>query len=373
MTALVLGAGAAGLLHALAYRAHGVRVAAIFDPDARRARDLADLCGAEVAPSLEALAGSDAEFASVCSPPAAHVAQAALLARSGRTVFVEKPVAVSRGELRRLAALPGCVPVVQWRAGRGLRAVRRAIARGELGDAPVVSCDLAWSRDEAYVRARGASWGCGAVLSVGIHAIDALLWALDRTVEDARGVTTRREGAWAETGAVGHLRFEGGALATLRISLDGGADTTRLTFCGRGVTAVLEGGEADPTATAVRWSAADLADGPRADERVAALARLERETSGALGSPLLVPYLGGAIRAAREGRSPGDTERLPSMADVVEAHATALGLARDARAGQPAAGSGSVAMGTSGSMRYPSSRVTRASPSPRRRMRRMVV
>jgi predicted dehydrogenase len=325
--AILVGAGAAGLLHSLAYRAHGVGIAAIYDPDARRAHELAESCGAEVAPSVEALARSDAPFASICSPPAAHVAQAALLARDGRTVFVEKPVAVSFDELERLRALPRCVPVVQWRAGRALRAIRRAIARGDLGEAPVVSCDLAWSRDDAYLAARGASWGCGAVLSVGIHAIDALIWALGRRVLDVSGLTTRRDGAWAETGAVGQLRFEGGALATLRISLDGGADTTRLAFCGGGVSAVIEGGEADPTGGSVRWTAMNVAQDPGAAARTDALERLERETAGALGSPLLVPYLGAAIAAVREGRSPGDTERLPSMTDCLPAHAAALRLA----------------------------------------------
>ncbi len=235
---------------------------------------------------------------------------------------MEKPVAISFEELERLRALPSCVPVVQWRAGRAIRAVRRAIARGELGDAPVVSCDLAWGRDDAYVRARGESWGCGAILSVGIHAIDAVLWAIGRKVIEAIGRTTRREGAWAETGAVGLMLFEGGALASLRISFDGGADATRLTFCGRGVTAVIEGGEGDPTASSVHWIAAR-----GAGARVASLQSLERETEGATGSPLLVPYLGDAVAAIREGRVPGDTQRLPSIADSFEAHATALELA----------------------------------------------
>lgn len=325
LSAVIAGAGVAGLLHALALRAAGVRIAGIFDPDRARAAALAEQCGgAAVAPDLEALAAIDADIANICSPPAVHVAQAELLSRSARILFVEKPVGVSRSELERLQALPGCVPVVQWRAGRAIRAVRKAISRGELGDAPVISLDLAWGRDASYVRARGASWGCGAVLSVGIHAIDAVLWALGRKVIDARSVTTRREGAWAETAAVGLLAFEGGALASLRISFDGGADATRLTFCGNGITAIIEGGEGDPTASAVRWHAL-----PGSAARVAALQALERETDGATGSPLLVPYLGDAVAAVREGRVPGDTQRLPSVADSLEAHITALRLASD--------------------------------------------
>ncbi|MEA2751082.1 MAG: myo-inositol 2-dehydrogenase / D-chiro-inositol 1-dehydrogenase [Myxococcales bacterium] len=324
MKAIIAGAGIAGFLHSLAYRAHGVTIAGVFDPDPRRAHDLAELHGARAASTFEELARIDADVASICSPPRHHVAQAEELARADRAVLIEKPVAVSLDELTRLRALPRCIPVVQWRAGRGLRAVRAAIARGELGDAPVASCDLAWGRDDAYVRARDASWGCGAVLSIGIHAIDALEWAIDRPVKTVSGLTTRRAGAWAETGAVGLIAFEGGALASLRLSLDGGGDATLLTFCGNDVTATIAGGEGDPTGTSVKWS---VARGPGSHARLAALATLERETRGSLGSPLLVPYVGDVIAALRAGASPGDTQRIPSIADCSSAHETALRLA----------------------------------------------
>jgi predicted dehydrogenase len=322
--ALLVGAGIAGFLHSLAYRAHGVAIAGIYDPDAQRAGELAELCGGVAVHSLAELACMDAELASVCSPPRAHVEQAELLAVGGRTVLIEKPVARSADELTRLSALSGCVPVVQWRAGRALRAVRRAIAAGELGDAPVVSCDLAWGRNDEYLNARGESWGCGAVLSVGIHAIDAVRWAIGREVEHVRGLTTRREGAWAETGAIGLMRFEGGALASMRISLDGGADTTRLVFCGRGVTASIEGGEGDPTATSVKWT---VARGAGSHARIAALHALEQETAGSVGSPLLVPYVGEVIAALRDGHRAGETPRIPSIADCIDAHLTALRIA----------------------------------------------
>ena len=322
--ALITGAGIAGFLHSLAYRAHGVTIAGVFDPDPQRARDLAELHDARVATTFEELSRIDADLASICSPPRHHVAQAEALARADRALLIEKPVAVSSEELARLSALPRCIPVVQWRSGRALRAVRAAIARGELGEAPVVGCDLAWGRDDAYVGARDASWGCGAVLSIGIHAIDALEWAIDRKVTSVSGLTTRRAGAWAETGAAGLIAFEGGALASLRLSLDGGGDATHLTFCGDGVTAAIAGREGDPTATSVTWS---VARGPGSHARLAALEMLERETRGSLGSPLLVPYVGDVIAALREGCSPGDTQRIPSIADCSSAHETALRIA----------------------------------------------
>src|SRR5690606_27383847 len=160
-----------------------------------------------------------------------------------------------------------------------------------------------------------AGWGCGATLSVGVHALDAVGWALGREIEGVAGATSRdRAGGCAgrETSAVAVLRFEGGATASFRVSIDGGDDATRITLSGNGVTARLAGGEADPTGGLLRWSARR---GVR--ERLEAL---ERATEGALGSPLLVPYLAAAIAALRDGERPGDSERLPAIASVRRAH-----------------------------------------------------
>lgn len=320
MKVVIVGAGASGLLHALSFRACGVSIDAVYDPERERARALADLCGGRAVSSFDEAVESDAAIAAVCSPPSWHVAQAEALARaSERTVFVEKPVAVSAGELERLCALRRCVPIVQWRAGRGLRALRRAIAHGELGPAPVISADLAWGRDDAYFRSRGEKWGAGALLSIAIHAVDAITWALDRKIEGVSGLLSDRFAAGGETAAVALFRFAGGALASLRISLDGGADATRIVACGRGITVVCEGSEADPTANALRWSAQDL----RARARLEAL---ERDTAGSNGAPLLVPYLAGAVDALRQGVPPGESERLPALAGVADAHAAVLGI-----------------------------------------------
>lgn len=319
-SAVISGAGASGLLHALSLRAAGVRIAAVFDPDAARARALAEATGARAASSLDELVEERAAFGCVCSPPSVHVDQATRFAETSRIVLVEKPVAVREVDLARLLALPACVPIVQWRAGRGLRALRAAIARGELGPAPVVSLDLAWGRDDEYFRARESTWGCGALLSIGIHAIDAVTWALGRPIASVSGLTHGREGVSGETGAVAILRYEGGALVSLRLSLDGGADTTRITACGGGVTAMLRGCEADPTASPVEWHASDASTRRR-------LESLERAATGSLGAPLLVPYLADVLAAYRDGESPGDSDRIPSIRGTLDAHEAAMLLA----------------------------------------------
>ncbi len=321
--AIVSGAGVSGLLHALALRAHGVRIAAIYDPSVERAEGLANLCdGARAVGSLSDLDRVDAELACVCGPPLTHVDQAEVLARPGRVVFVEKPVATTHDELERLARLPGCVPIVQWRAGRALVAARACIAQGELGPSPVASADLAWSRDADYfATGKGGrdAWGCGALLSIGIHAVDALLWSLGRPVEALSGMLGYRSGVELETSAVAHFGLRGGALGTLRLTLDGGPDRTRLSFCGAGTTLEIHGGEADPTASTLHVETNDEA-------RRARILAIEAGAHGSLGAPLLVPYLGHALAALDRGAHPGDDVDLPSIASVRPAHAAVLDL-----------------------------------------------
>jgi predicted dehydrogenase len=220
MKAAISGAGAAGLLHALSFRAHDVAVDQVFDPDPRRAQDLASLCGARAFDTFDALAESDADCVSITSPPRWHVEQAESCAREGRTVFVEKPVAIAEDEPERLMRLPGCVPIVQWRAGRAIRAIRRAISDGLFGRSPSACVDLALHRThDAATRAR--------------------------------------------------------------------------------------------------------------------LEAMEQTTRGHTAAPLLVPYLGDAIRALREGHLPGTCDALPAIGDVAAAHYAAIRAS--AREGTPAA------------------------------------
>lgn len=320
-TAAIVGAGASGLLHGLAYRAHGVEVTAVHDIDLQSAHHLAGILGARhVLGSIEEVASADVGCISICSPPRVHVAQVERCAARGRAIFVEKPVATEADDLERLAALSGIVPIVQWRRGRALGAIRRAVAAGDLGAAPSVAIDLAWNRDAAYfARGRGsrATWGCGAILSIGVHALDAVCWALASEPVDVSGFVERGPAFDIETRAAVALRFRSGAIATLHVTLDAGPDRTTLAFAGNGVTARIEGGEADPTAGAVAWSAIDGGARRR-------LEAIERESAGDLHGPLVVPFVGGALEALRRGEAPGESETLPSITDVRPGHDAAM-------------------------------------------------
>jgi predicted dehydrogenase len=154
-------------------------------------------------------------------------------------------------------------------------------------------------------------------LSVGIHAVDAVCWALGRPVIGASGALGYRPSLAVETSAVAHVRFDGGALAALRATFDAGEDRTRLSFAGNGVTAVISGRELDPTASEVAWSAAN-------DRTLDALRALEAGCGGGLEPPLVIPFLRDAIASIRDGARPGDRDTLPSTREVVDAHRAIL-------------------------------------------------
>lgn len=329
--AIIVGAGGAGLLHAVTYRAAGVAIAGVFDPDLARAAAFVSITGGVVATSLDELATFDADFASITSPPFAHVDQAALTQRAGRIVFVEKPVATTLADLARAEALGSCVPVVQWRAGRGLAIVRRAIDEGVFGAALSIDAELAWRRDAAYFTSGHVSrarWGCGVLLSLGIHAVDIVCLLAREPIAHVSGWLARaaRLPDWVDvdtTAEIG-LDFAGGSHARVRSSIDGGDGTTRFTIDGDNrARCTLSGSETDPTSALPVWSGLDPRDGAR-------VRRIEREAQlagdGATSAPLLVPFLHRAIAARRAGASPGDTPHLPSMAEVAAAHRAVLAL-----------------------------------------------
>ncbi len=317
--AIVLGAGAAGLLHALALRARGVNIAAVYDPDGARARALADLTGARVLDAWTNAVDDEASVVCVCGPPVVHAAQTMALARPGRRVLVEKPIAVDARELDALVDLPGCYAVLQWRFGRALRAVRAAIARGEFGRTPTVNVDLAWRRDDAYFEAgRGsrAAWGAGALLSIGVHAVDATLFALGDYVTRSSACFARDEsgrGRELDTRVALWMQTSRGALVSLRLTLDASHDRTRIAFAGNGACAEIEGGEADPTASRVHWSASTESARRR-------LALLEEHACGNLEGPLVVPLVAKALSSSDVRYGDGDRTCAPTLRDAAPAH-----------------------------------------------------
>lgn len=112
----VLGAGVMGGHHARSY-AHfpsRVELAGVFDPDAARARAVAERYDARAYTDVEALL-ADVDVVTIASPSRLHVEHALLALEHGCDVLVEKPVALDAAgarHLQRAAAADPRGPVV---------------------------------------------------------------------------------------------------------------------------------------------------------------------------------------------------------------------------------------------------------------------
>lgn len=313
--ALIVGAGMSGFLHALALRAAAVKIDGVFDPRRAQAELLASLVGGHATSSFAVAERMAVDVVAVCSPPTVHVAQAEALAGPERLLFVEKPVALDVGGLERLAKLPNVVPVLQWRAGRAARELATLLRVEAFGLAPRIEISIRTWRDAAYFAdgKRGrAQWGCGAMTSIGIHAIDLATYVVGRPILTWSGHETfGRADLDVTTRGCVTMMFEGGAVADVSITVDDErTNEVRITARGPMGYAELVATEADPTAAPL-----SVRGNPR---RVASALR---PPDGSCGVPLLVPFVKEALVAHARGLTS------VSVRDVAAAHAVAAGLA----------------------------------------------
>jgi predicted dehydrogenase len=184
----LLGAGMISSLHAEALRhSRKTRLAAISDLDARRARKLADDCGAGVVVHgtlQEMLANPEVEAVCVATPNHLHTESVLACIRAGKHVLCEKPPALSLSETDRMiaaAAESGLMfgVFVQCRLRPVVAATAAAIAAGRFGRILRIDAVMPWFRSQDYyhmdawrkVRAAGA----GVTIQHAFHYIDLLV------------------------------------------------------------------------------------------------------------------------------------------------------------------------------------------------------
>jgi len=213
-TCAVIAAGSQGRVHAqgyLAAEALGVRLAAVADPDAGAARELAADLGI---PGVydnhqELLEAERPDVVSICTPPSAHLeVMRAAVAAGVKAVHCEKPIATSYAEvleMHQLAADAGVQLTVnlQRRFEPVHRFARDQLAGGVIGD--VISL-------EGY---------CPNLPDWGAHIVDLLLFYRgDRAPSWVMGqvdVSVNRYvyGAFTETSSLTQVKWADGVNALI--------------------------------------------------------------------------------------------------------------------------------------------------------------
>jgi predicted dehydrogenase len=220
--------GIAELAHLPALRAQGERVelVAAVDTDPARLADFTVRHGIPAARSsvAELLERDRPDLVHLCTPPAAHAADAVRCLTAGAWVLIEKPPARSLAEYDRIAAAEGehgpfAAVVFQHRFGSaGLRLARLA-RTGALGRPLVAQCVTAWYRDHAYYdvpwRGSWATEGGGPTMGHGIHQMDLLLAVLGEWSEVRALTATLDRRVETEDVSAAIVRFANGAVATV--------------------------------------------------------------------------------------------------------------------------------------------------------------
>ena len=225
----VIGAGATSqLLHLpiLAERPD-VEVAAISDLDAIKGQAVAGRFGVpRVLSDDDLIAADEIEGVVVCAPSFLHESFAAACLEAGKHVLVERPLALSPGGVRHLLEVAratgrGVMLGQSHRYQANVRALRSAIAEGALGEigaARVTWLNRAVRRPRTGWRRRALESGGGALMDLGVPALDLALWVLGYPEVERVTATTPGDGFDVEEEAHIHAVTRDGTVVTLTAS-----------------------------------------------------------------------------------------------------------------------------------------------------------
>lgn len=222
----VVGAGAAAqVVHLpILKRLPDVRLAALLDADLDKARTIAErfavpLVGRDIS-ELEQAERVDAVV--VCTPNDSHEPNVLAALEMGLHVLCERPISISSESAARMIEAAErsdrqLMVAMNQRYRYDVRAIKQFVASGELGD--VFFVRSAWLNRRHRRPRRG--WrrdrrraGGGALMDLGVQAIDVALWLLD--YPPVERVSARFHGSGdVEDSAVALMALEGGGTASV--------------------------------------------------------------------------------------------------------------------------------------------------------------
>jgi UDP-N-acetyl-2-amino-2-deoxyglucuronate dehydrogenase len=174
------------------------------------------------------LAGSDADVVVLATPSGLHSQQAVAVARAGRHVLSEKPMATKLDE--GMAMVRACrdagvklFVVKQNRLNATVQQVKRAIDEGRFGRIYMSTVNVFWTRPQSYYDAapwRGR-WDLdgGAFMNQASHYVDLLDWLVGPVDSVHAYTATLARDIEAEDTGVMSVRLRHGGLASVNVTM----------------------------------------------------------------------------------------------------------------------------------------------------------
>lgn len=284
--------------------------------------------GIRLAASYENLLADPAIDAVVLATPnSQHEAQVMQAAAAGKHIFVEKPFTLTRAGAR--AALDAVERAgvtlavgLNRRFHPSMQELQRRVAAGRLGVIGSVIAELTattgFYRSGDSWRARPEEEPAGAMASIGVHLVDAMIWMVGR-VREVHCIAERRAGPHGNDTTSLLLRFESGVTGLAFCSVVAARNSRIAVYGSEGFAEVLS-----PTMDTFRFV-------PVVQGRAGHLARIpEPEVIETPGFNSVAEELTQFARCVRERRPPA----IP-IADVLHGVAVLEAAVRSAEAGQP--------------------------------------
>lgn len=227
----LVGCGRIAANHFAAIEKHSERceLVGVADIDPQRAAQAARDTGARPYTSLtDMLAKCDADAVIVCTPSGLHPEQSIEIARAGRHVITEKPMATRWDDGKRMvgacdAAGVRMFVVKQNRRNATLQLLKRAVEKKRFGRIYMVNLNVFWTRPDAYYSSakwRGTwEFDGGAFMNQASHYVDLLDWIVGPIESlQAYTATLARNIEVEDTGVIS-LRWRNGALGSMNVTM----------------------------------------------------------------------------------------------------------------------------------------------------------
>jgi UDP-N-acetyl-2-amino-2-deoxyglucuronate dehydrogenase len=216
-------------LEALDRHAQRAQLVDVCDTDPAALRAAQDKTGARGHASLASLlAHTDADCVVLATPSGLHSAQATQVARAGRHVMTEKPMATRWQD--GLAMVRACdeagvrlFVVKQNRRNRTLQLLKRAVEAGRFGRIYMVNVNVFWTRPQSYYDS--AAWrgtwefDGGAFMNQASHYVDLLDWLVGPVQSVMAYTGTLARDIEVEDTGVAALSWRNGAMGSINVTM----------------------------------------------------------------------------------------------------------------------------------------------------------
>lgn len=207
----------------------GLNLAAVADIDPARAKRAGEEQGVPCFTSLDdMLRGQPLDIVAICTPSGLHAQQGVHVARAGKHVLTEKPMAISlvqADELIRATDDAGVhlFVVKQNRLNPPIQLLKRAVDKGRFGRIYMANVTVRWQRPQEYYDAepwRGTwEFDGGAITNQASHYVDLIQWLVGPVESVMAKTATQARRIEAEDSGIGILKFRSGALGVIEVNV----------------------------------------------------------------------------------------------------------------------------------------------------------